>query len=238
MTYTNWASGQPYSHSAYDYAYTAGSDGKWYDYATVDSAYRGVIELPGGVDADGDGVPDGLDAYSADPWNAFDLREAGTDGVFDTADDVIYRLTLDPTYTTGLNVGLFIQQGPLPNGHYRFTVNRTVQDRSGNGLDGDGNGTSGDVYQRTFDVTIPSGYTLESGNNDTLTAATALPLLEDPAGSGYRLGRGLGSVQPSSDGDYWSFSALAGDVVSVSVDTPDSDLNPYVYFVQMRRGVP
>jgi len=65
--------------------------------------------------------------------------------------------------------------------------------------------------------------------NDTLSTATGLPLVEDPAGSGYWMGRGLGSIQPSSDNDYWSFEALAGDVVSVSVDTPDSDLNPRVY---------
>ena len=86
------------------------------------ATYRGRDRV-GGADADADGVPDVLDAYPADPLNNFDLREAGTDGVFDTADDVIYRLTLDPTYTTGTSVGLFIQQGPLPSGHYRFTAN-------------------------------------------------------------------------------------------------------------------
>ena len=40
---------------------------------------------------------------------------------------------------------------------------------------------------------------------------------------------GLGSIEPSSDNDYWSFQALAGDIVSLSVDTPDSDLVPRVY---------
>jgi len=51
---------------------------------------------------------------------------------------VIYRLTLDPTYTTGLSVGLLIQGGPLGNGRYRFTANSTLKDRSGNPLDGTG----------------------------------------------------------------------------------------------------
>ena len=223
--YTNWASGQPYSHETYDYGYLDNVNGQWHaTYDTLGST-RGVIELDG-PDADGDLVPDVLDAYPSDPLNNFDLREAGTDGTFDTPDDAIYRLTLDPAYTTGTSVGLFIQAGPLPSGHYRFTANSSVTDRSGNRLDGDGNGTGGDAYQRTFDVSLLLG--VESGNNDTRGTATGLPLVEDPAGSGSFTGRGVGSIQPSSDPDWWSFEALAGDVISVSVDTPSSDLNPYV----------
>ncbi|MFX1538476.1 MAG: PPC domain-containing protein, partial [Promethearchaeota archaeon] len=68
----------------------------------------------------------------------------------------------------------------------------------------------------------------ETEPNDTLPSALALPLAEDPSSSGYLLGRGLGNIQPSADVDWWSFEALAGDLISVSVDTPDSDLNPYV----------
>ena len=68
----------------------------------------------------------------------------------------------------------------------------------------------------------------EDEPNDTLSTAETVPLTEDPAGGGYLLGRGLGSIQPSSDIDWWSYEALAGDVVSVSVDTPQSELNPYV----------
>jgi len=60
--------------------------------------------LPG-PDGDGDLVPDALDPYPADPLNAWDLREAGADATFDTADDVIYRLTLDPTYAAGVRWG-------------------------------------------------------------------------------------------------------------------------------------
>ena len=65
--------------------------------------------------------------------------------------------------------------------------------------------------------------------NDTQATATALPLTEDPAGSGLCLGRGSGSIQTTSDVDYWSFTALAGDVVSVSVDRyQNTSLWPYV----------
>ncbi len=35
----------------------------------------------------------------------------------------------------------------------------------------------------------------------------------------------------------WSFSALAGDVVSVSVDTPSSDVDPYVELRNAADGV-
>jgi hypothetical protein len=71
----------------------------------------------------------------------------------------------------------------------------------------------------------------EVEGNDTLATATPLPLTEDPAESGLFLGKVIGSIQTTSDVDYWSFSALAGDIVSVSVDTPDpvSGLRPSVY---------
>ena len=169
-----------------------------------------------------------MDAYPDDPWNNFDLREAGPDGVFDTEDDVIYRLTLDPAYSSGTSVGLFIEEGPLPDGYYRFTANATLTDRLGNPLDGSGDGGGGEAYQRTFHVSLPDGYVFEGPNNDTRLTATALPLIEEPGGSGYFVGRGLGSIRPADDLDWWRFEALAGDLISVSVDTPESNLDPRV----------
>ena len=160
--------------------------------------------------------------------SAFDLREAGPDGIFGTADDVVYGLTPDPAYTTGATVGLVIQGGPLPSGSYQFTATPTLTDRAGNALDGNGDGTGGDAYVRTFSVALPSGYVLEGSSDESSATATALPLAEDPLGSGYFVGRGLGSIQSGSDQDWWSFQASAGDIVSVSVDAPDSSLNPYV----------
>jgi len=76
----------------------------------------------------------------------------------------------------------------------------------------------------------------EGEPNDTLAAATLLLLAEAPAGSGYFVGRGLGSLEPSSDGDWWRFAALAGDLVSIAVDTPASDLDPYVYLYNATGG--
>ncbi len=238
-SYTNWAGGQPNNWDDWwggeaDYALLL-SNGTWADYRADHTDWRGLIELDSVPDTDSDGVPDILDVYPNDPLNAWDLREAGADGVFDTADDVLYHLSVSPTYTSGTSIGLFIDDGPLNTGHYRFTANSTLTDRAGNALDGNRDGTGGDAYQRTFYVSLPSNLVFEGRSNNSLGSATPLPLTEDPAGSGFLTTvHGLGSIDPAtpynywSDVDYWSFEALAGDVVSVSVDTPDSDLNPYV----------
>ncbi|MCE5334113.1 MAG: tandem-95 repeat protein [Desulfobacteraceae bacterium] len=233
--YTAWASGEPYSSSynnSYDFAYM-GAGGQWYD-STSGYSRPGIIELAG-PDADADLLPDVLDPAPNDPLNSWDLREAGADELFDTPDDVIYRLTLTAPYTGGTSAGFFIEEGPLPGGHYRFTANSALTDIVGNVLDGNGDGVGGDTYQRVFDVAPPDGYTVESGNNDTPFTATELPLTEDPAGSGLLIGRGLGRQDPAdyndsswSDPDYWKIEALAGDIVSISVDTPDSSFETYV----------
>ena len=121
------------------------SNGLWRDgHGTYN--YRGIIELAT-ADLDADGLPAGLDPYPGDPLNACDLRAAGVDGNFDTADDVIYRLTLASAYTGGTSLSLFVNGGPLPDGSYRFTANDTLTDVVGNALDGDGNGTGGDALQ-------------------------------------------------------------------------------------------
>ncbi|MDH7498796.1 MAG: CARDB domain-containing protein, partial [candidate division NC10 bacterium] len=232
VSYTNWQTGHPYHYDpGYDYANMEGVTGKWRN--TDTSSLRGLLELPG-LDGDADGLPDTVDPYPNDPLNAWDLRAVGSDGVFDTTDDVIYRLTLAAPYTVGTKVQLFIEAGPLPSGSYRFTGNRTLRDRAGNPLDGNGDGTGGDPYQQFFDVALPVGMTLEGGTNNTLPAATFLPLTEDPVGSGLFLGWGLGAQDPArpsetwSDPDYWRIEAQAGDILSVSVDTPESAVDPYV----------
>src|SRR5882757_5315677 len=76
--------------------------------------------------------------------------------------------------------------------------------------------------------------TEENEPNDSRITAEFLPLTEDPSGSGLATGVGIGRQDPApyasqfADPDYWRVELLAGDVVSVSVNTPGSDLIPYV----------
>jgi len=74
-------------------------------------------------------------------------------------------------------------------------------------------------------------------DGDTIGTATALALAEDPADSGYWVGRTSQQIDPAGDVDYWSFEALAGDLVSLSVDTPDSGLDPYLQLRNDADGV-
>ncbi|MCM8621626.1 MAG: LEPR-XLL domain-containing protein, partial [Candidatus Accumulibacter sp.] len=72
-------------------------------------------------------------------------------------------------------------------------------------------------------------------DNNALLTATVLPLTEDPPGSGLAIGRAEGRQDPAVSGDYWSdpdwwrLDLQQGDVISVSVDTPSSDMDPYLW---------
>ncbi|MBC8003592.1 MAG: pre-peptidase C-terminal domain-containing protein, partial [Opitutaceae bacterium] len=161
--YTNWTSGQPDNASgSEDYAVLLGS-GLWQDESGVNS-HRGVIEVPA-TDTDGDGIPDAVDAYPTDALNGFDLRAAGNDGLFGTADDQIYRFE-SYGYTGGLIASLRIVDGPLQPGNYRFTVTTAVQDRAGNNLAA--------AVVRFFTIATVPGFPIEGRNNDSFATATSL----------------------------------------------------------------
>ena len=117
-----------------------------------------------------------LDATTVTSSN-FDLREAGPDGLFGTADDVVYSLGVN-SYTSGLSVVLPIQDGPLGNGHYRFTATSGLLDRSGNQLGG------GSGYVQFFTVALPSGFVFEGRNNGTQATATSLSTSPQATGDG------------------------------------------------------
>ena len=170
-----------------------------------------------------------LNASSVNASGSWELLEAGADEAFGTGDDTSYVLTASPSYGSGTSVELLINGGPLPEGSYRFrALSGGLTDRGGNALDGDGDGTGGDDYVRTFGISCPAGVVLEGYPNDSWATATELALAEDPSGSGYWTVRGLGGLWPAGDRDYWSFEAAAGDVLSVAVDTPESNLCMYV----------
>lgn len=205
LIYTNWNTGQPNNASDQDYVALLTS-GVWSDYG-AGTSFRGVIEIAG-PDSDGDGIPDAIDPYPYDPFNLADLRTAGPDGVFDTADDQIYHLNLD-NYTGGLNLNFYVIDGPLQAGNYRFTITGSLQDNFGNSL--------GSPSVRYFSIGDVAGYTLAGRTNNTAQLATPLAVTEDPPGI-KNLGA-RGKLYDGNDADFWSFTGTAGDLVTLSVDS-------------------
>ena len=113
---------------------------------------------------------------------AYEVRGAGPDNTFGTADDLLYKVL--PQYTPGTTtVTLDLPAGNLPEGLYRITVlsnasgNSGIHDTAGNLLDGDANGTAGGNWVRTFEITeqlapeTPTGFDLtaasDTGASDT-----------------------------------------------------------------------
>ncbi|MHB8519117.1 MAG: FG-GAP-like repeat-containing protein [Limisphaerales bacterium] len=208
VRYTNWSGGTPDNSNNKDYTAVSGA-GTWANY-TANTTYRGVIEV-GGPDSDGDGIPDTLDPYPNDPYNLFDLRSAGADGVFDTADDQIYHLT-HANYTGGLSLDFSIADGPLQPGAYRFTVTSSLSDRFGN--------PAAAPFTQYFAVGNVPGYVMEGRTNNTPAGATSLTLVEDPPGMKTAAGRG--NLSNNSEVDYWSFNGTAGDLFNMATFIPGS----------------
>ena len=115
----------------------------------------------------------------ADFW---ELLEAGPDGLFDSADDVPYAITVSPPYVDGMTAALEIGAGQLPVGNYRLTVaSGGLVSLSGTALDGNGDGTGGDDYVTHFRLLPADWY--PSGNvpkpiNDRATVTSTLTVAE------------------------------------------------------------
>jgi len=103
--------------------------GRWFDSSTSNSTRRAaVIEIvTPGTAADGDGLNDANDPSPTDAFNGFDLREAGVDGLFDTADDQVQLLSVG---RDGLDLNFSVLDGPLLPGSYRLD-GHTDLDRCG-----------------------------------------------------------------------------------------------------------
>ena len=216
LLYTNWASGYPNSSGSQDYVYF-GSDGKW---ATVtgNNNYYGIIEVSG-TDTDGDGMADSIDPYPLDPLNVFDLRAAGPDGQFDTADDQTYRLTT-AGYTSGGSLNFTLYDGPLQPGSYRFTVTSSLKDLAGN--------TLAAPFIRFFTIGSTPAYVIENRSNNSAATATPILLTEDIPGA--KTGGGRGMLSPGSDVDFWSFAGKTGDAFSMAVMVPGAPGGSALYY--------
>ncbi|MBP8260273.1 MAG: hypothetical protein KA118_11480, partial [Verrucomicrobia bacterium] len=163
---------------------------------------------------------------AADP-NSYDLRSAGPDGQFDTADDNLYPI-LAAGYSGGVTVHSMIQGAPLQPGSYRFQVKASLKDQWGTPMAGD--------FERRFSVVNLAGYVMENRANDTADTASSLaePMgAEDPAGSGLRTGMGRGNLSSAADVDYWSFTAETGDRLSVVLSNQGGGYSGYGWYWQI-----
>ena len=166
------------------------------------SAFIDSIQLT--LDEDFD--PDTVNASGA-----FELREAGVDGSFDTGDDVL--VAFNPlAYVSGSTIDIQLTHYPLPGGLYRFTAFDTLTDAFGNALSSD--------YVETITVESLPGFVIEQLGSDTAATGTPMPFASNFAGVGTIAGRG--SLQSAGDLDFWSFEASAGQRLILDIDFPGS----------------
>ena len=167
VTYTHWAGGQPDNSGNQDYV-RLNNNSYWYDEGSQN--YRGIAEVTNTIDSDGDGLVNSLDPYPNDPLNGFDLRAAGSDGLFDTPDDVVYRI-YTTGYSSGLSTTFTIADGPLQPGRYRFMITTSLKDKSGN--------TLAAPFVQYFTIASVNELVVENRDNNSFEDATSLSL--DPS---------------------------------------------------------
>ena len=149
---------------------------------------------------------------------SYDLRGAGLDGSFDTADDALYTLT--PSFSGGKTVTLTIENNvPLQSGNYRFVTTANLQDSLNDAVE---------LYSHTFTISESSNIQIEDLDNDSQGTADNLNPLETPAGSGFLTATAYGTFSSSLDDDYWFFYAETGDRITAFVQVSRSDVNPYI----------
>ncbi|MCA9264762.1 MAG: pre-peptidase C-terminal domain-containing protein, partial [Planctomycetales bacterium] len=161
-----------------------------------------------------------LESESVHDPQSFRLTNAGADDIFGTADDEAYAVAVEPTYVPGGLVHVVVTDGPLRSGRHRFEALPSLRDIVGNALDGNGDGVGGDAFTREFTVRVNGEprSAPETEPNDALATAGPLEWIESPVGSGYAQARGIGTLDPSTDEDWWSFEGQEGDLISAAVD--------------------
>ncbi|MCF7708994.1 MAG: Ig-like domain-containing protein [Verrucomicrobia bacterium] len=141
----------------------------------------------------------------------YDLRSAGEDEAFNTADDEVYTLGLG-AYESGLTFGIRVTDGPLQPGYYRFTIFSAVTDLLGNRLPMD--------VVRYFTIEGITHFVIENRDNNQRTNATELVVIENPLG--FKAASGRGKLYNENDVDYWSFAAVGGERLLIGLETKDS----------------
>ncbi|HNQ74806.1 MAG TPA: Ig-like domain-containing protein, partial [Verrucomicrobiota bacterium] len=106
-----------------------------------------------------------MHAASVNQVANYSLRAAGSDGLFDTADDVLYSL-LSPDYSLGTNATFAVVDGPLQPGEYRFSIAATITDRAGNPLT--------PALTHNFTIVEWGDFVFENRDNDEVAVATGL----------------------------------------------------------------
>lgn len=147
----------------------------------------------------------------------FDLREAGSDGQFDTPDDVLYDIA-SSGYASGLQQMVGVTDGPLQPGSYRFTARAAIKNRFGVGFASD--------YERFFSVTNDNVFVMEGRNNTTRDRATPLPLTD----TAYQTVEGRGRVTDGGTTDFWSFSGQQGQNFLLAVENPGAPGNSSLHW--------
>lgn len=132
--------------------------------------------------------------------NAYELRNAGPNQVFDAIDDSTYTVVNSPAYVNGLSAAYLIPDGPLQPGLYRLTVRNQLTDTSGTPL------ASNYVHQ--FTVTNTPGFLQESRSNDSI--ATGVPF-GTPAGGALGSFRAGTTVAAGTRPEYSVLAELNGD---------------------------
>jgi hypothetical protein len=158
-----------------------------------------------------------MDPVTVSAASNYDLRAAGADGLFGTADDQRYTLVAG-SYASGLALNFSITDGPLQPGNYRLTVT-ALKDLFGNTIA---------PYTRSFTIGVRDGFIVE--NRDNGSAATATPLVFVDLQTGLKTAGARGNLANTSDLDFWSFQGKAGDHVSVAVENPGSPGSSQLYY--------
>ncbi len=107
-----------------------------------------------------------LDPASVNNSANFVLRESGADGIFGNGDDRIVPLTVNKTYRVGTNELTFTIGGaPLEPGNYQLSlVSGGLKNPFNTALDGNGDGTGGDNFIRSFTLAPNTVQLLSQGS--------------------------------------------------------------------------